>query len=84
MMNNEWLTNTHGEQADKVIDQYAALGAFLEANPLVKKDLQEYCGIKRSSFVKGDSHNMAFNEGGRDVYLHILEMTNLKGELSNE
>ncbi len=44
---------------------------------LVLKDLSRYCNFTISSFVANDPHQTAFNEGARDVFLHILEMSNL-------
>ncbi len=43
----------------------------------VLADLASYCNVGSSSFVPGDPQQTAFNEGARDVYLHILEMSGL-------
>jgi hypothetical protein len=43
----------------------------------VLKDLANYCNFNKSSFVPKDKEQTFFNEGARDVYLHILEMANL-------
>lgn len=44
---------------------------------MILKDLASYCNFTSSSFVANDAHQTAFNEGARDVFLHILEMSNL-------
>lgn len=44
---------------------------------IVLKDLANYCNFTSSSFVAKDPHQTAFNEGSRDVFLHILEMADL-------
>ena len=48
-----------------------------ESNRQVLQDLAAYCNMYNSSFVAGDPQHTAFNEGARDVFLHILEMSNL-------
>ncbi len=44
---------------------------------MVLKDLASYCNFTSSSFIANDANQTAFNEGARDVFLHILEMSNL-------
>lgn len=44
---------------------------------MVLRDLASYCNFTSSSFVPNDNNQTAFNEGARDVFLHILEMSNL-------
>jgi hypothetical protein len=43
----------------------------------VLEDLARYCRFGATSFVAGDPHETAFNEGARDVFLHIVEMAGL-------
>lgn len=76
----EWLMRawTLG-RAKPVAGAYAALFGP-DADPRGRKvleDLMHYCNVGHSSFVPGDAHQTAFNEGARDVYLHILEMAGL-------
>ncbi len=73
----EWLFNAHGRQAKPVAAAYAALLAAPEGK-LLLRDLAAYCRVGQSSFVAGDPHQTAFNEGARDVFLHIAEMAGLK------
>ncbi len=43
----------------------------------VLHDLSVYCNVRKTSFVPKDEYQTAFNEGARDVFLHIIEMANL-------
>jgi len=40
----------------------------------VLKDLEARCNYRVSSFVKGDTHATAYEEGKRAVYLYMLNM----------
>ncbi len=40
----------------------------------VLEDLGRYCGVEKSSFVVGQPDAVAFNEGKRLVYLHIVAL----------
>lgn len=40
----------------------------------VLRDLVEECGLMQRSFVPGDSHGTAFNDGARSPIIHIFEM----------
>ena len=73
----EWLFNAHGRQAKPVAAAYRELLATPEGK-LMLRDLAAYCRVGQSSFVAGDPHQTAFNEGARDVFLHIAEMANLR------
>lgn len=37
----------------------------------VLEDLAKYCNVQTSGFVPRDPHQTAFNEGQRDVFLHL-------------
>ncbi|MGD9742292.1 MAG: hypothetical protein AB7V53_06590 [Dongiaceae bacterium] len=79
-----WLARAFGpQQAPAVAAAYRdALGPGRDAARLVLADLARYCRVGQSSFVAGDPHQTAFNEGARDVYLHVAEMIGLEpGEL---
>jgi hypothetical protein len=39
-----------------------------------------YSNMTMTSFVPGDPHQTAFNEGRRDLYLHACELANLTPE----
>lgn len=58
---------------------YAALLATPEGK-LMLRDLAAYCRVGASSFVAGDPHQTAFNEGTRDVFLHVAEMAGVRPE----
>lgn len=40
-------------------------------------DLAKYCNVSTTSFVAGDPHQTALNEGRRDTFNHIAEMLGL-------
>ena len=40
-------------------------------------DLAKYCNVATTSFVAGDPHQTALNEGRRDTFNHIAEMLGL-------
>ena len=41
---------------------------------LILDDLALYCGLRRTGFVPGAPDQTAFNEGQRDVLLHLLSL----------
>lgn len=43
-------------------------------------DLATYCNMYNSSFDPNNKEMTVFNEGARDVFLHIMEMLSLKLE----
>jgi hypothetical protein len=49
-----------------------------ESARLILDDLARYCRAGATSFVAGDPHQTAFNEGARDAFLHVVEMVGLK------
>lgn len=75
-----WLLQLHGpRRARRVADAYRQqLGPETGSARLVLSDLAHYCRVGHSSFVAGDPHQTAFNEGARDVFLHVAEMCGLK------
>lgn len=75
----EWLFNAHGRRAKPVAAAYRELLATAEGK-LVLRDLAAYCRVGVSSFVAGDPHQTAFNEGARDVFLHVAEMAGIRPE----
>ncbi len=85
-----WLLRLHGRlRAQRVADAYRRqLSAETVAARLILADLAHYCRAGQSSFVPGDPHQTAFNEGARDVFLHIAEMCGVTpldfAELLNE
>jgi hypothetical protein len=74
-----WLLRLHGaRRARRVAEAYRRhLAAESAGARLILSDLAHYCRVGRSSFVPGDSHQTAFNEGARDVFLHLAEMCGL-------
>ncbi len=73
----EWLFNAHGRRARPVAAAYRELLATPEGQ-LVLRDLAAYCRVGASSFTAGDPHQTAFNEGARDVFLHVAEMAGIR------
>lgn len=74
-----WLNNLWGRNKSK-----EALKAwqyvFNKDNPEVQKvlkDLSVYCNFYNTSFNSSSKEQTAFNEGARDVFLHIIEMISL-------
>jgi len=79
-----WLARAFGPaKARAVAAAYREkLGQGDEAARLILADLARYCRAGQSSFVAGDPHQTAFNEGARDAYLHVAEMIGMEaGEL---
>lgn len=76
-----WLAAAFGRRAGAVAGAYArVLDPQGRDAGLVLRDLARYCRLGRSSFVPGDPCQTAFNEGARDVFLHIAEMLSLDAE----
>ena len=77
-----WLTRLHGgKRAERVAEAYRQ--TLDPQNPkarLILSDLAHYCRVGQTSFVAGDPHQTAFNEGARDVFLHIAESVALRPE----
>lgn len=75
----EWLVNLFGrKKAVPVARAYAmALNPDSIDGGLILADLAHYCRAGQTSFVPGDPHQTAFNEGARDAFLHVAEMVGL-------
>lgn len=74
-----WLLRLHGaRRARRVAAAYRqCLSGDDVLARMVLSDLAHYCRAGQSSFVAGDPHQTAFNEGARDVFLHVAEMCGL-------
>ena len=74
-----WLLRIHGSRrARRVVAAYRQCLSSEDAPArLVLSDLAHYCRAGQSSFVASDPHQTAFNEGARDVFLHVAEMCGL-------
>lgn len=80
MSTSDWLTRTYPDPARRnaVLAAYRAqIVPEGENGRLIVGDLIRYCGLARSSFVPGQPDQTAFNEGARDVLLHVLGMLGL-------
>lgn len=75
-----WLLNTFGsKKAVNVNNAFADVFNINNQNvQLVLQDLSIYCNFNGSSFNKDSAYITAFNEGARDVLLHILELSSIK------
>lgn len=78
----QWLARAFGNaRGQSVAASYrTTLDPRFEPARLVLADLARYCRVGETSFVAGDPHQTAFNEGARDVFLHVAEMIGLKPE----
>lgn len=74
-----WLTNAFGLTARSRVGlaYQNLLGPDNAQGRLILADLARYCRVGETSFVAGDPHQTAFNEGARDVFLHIAECAGL-------
>jgi hypothetical protein len=75
-----WLMRAFGwRRARSVAAAYRALlDPQDEQARLILDDLARYCRAGATSFVAGDPHQTAFNEGARDAFLHVVEMIGLR------
>lgn len=70
-----WLANAWNRRDREVAAAYRALfDAERPERRLVLADLAAYCNVGVTSFVPGDPHQTALNEGRRDAFLHLAEM----------
>ena len=73
-----WLRNAFGGRGAGVANAYRSVFADRSGDGrLVLEDLARYCRAGTTSFVASDPHQTAFNEGARDVFLHIAELAGL-------
>jgi hypothetical protein len=77
-----WLLSLNkSREARQVAAAYREhLGNEAVAARRILVDLARYCRVGQSSFVPGDPHQTAFNEGARDVFLHVAELCGLRPE----
>jgi hypothetical protein len=80
-----WLGNAFGaRRGAAVADAYRNLFAASDDGRRVLADLARYCRAGCTSFVAGDPHQTAFNEGARDAFLHVIELAGLTpGEIAD-
>ncbi|MGE5537326.1 MAG: hypothetical protein ACM30I_01820 [Gemmatimonas sp.] len=72
-----WIANAFGPRRGAAIAAaYRAVFAGDEGRRVLA-DLARYCRFGTTSFVAGDPHQTAFNEGARDAFLHIVELTGI-------
>jgi hypothetical protein len=72
-----WLANTFGtRRAAEVASAYRNTFAGDDGRRVLL-DLARYCRFGATSFVAGDPHQTAFNEGARDAFLHVIELAGL-------
>ncbi len=76
----QWLLRLSGAARGRrtAMAYRARLSPDDAAARLILADLATYCRAGQTSFVPGDPHQTAFNEGARDAFLHIAELAGLK------
>jgi hypothetical protein len=73
-----WLARLYGRRGRMVARAYArAFDVETAEGRALLGDLARYCRVGQTSFVAGDPHQTAFNEGARDVFLHVAELAGL-------
>lgn len=78
-----WLRNAWGHRPPTEQEQLAkAYRRLLESRDgqRIVADLARYTNVLNSSYAPGDAHQTLFNEGQRDVYLHIMGMARLSDD----
>jgi hypothetical protein len=78
-----WLANAFGApRAAEVANAYRNTFAGDDGRRVLA-DLARYCRFGATSFVPGDPHQTAFNEGARDAFLHVIELAGVApGEIA--
>ncbi len=77
MKNNHWIKSLKPHRQGQLLKAYQDFAAQ-EYSRIILKDLAHYCHFNQTSFMPNMPEYTAFNEGARDVFLHILEMMNVK------
>ncbi len=79
MSAKSWILSVFGKQDATLACQswQRTFNKHSLSSKYVLKDLASYCNVYSTSYVQEDPYQTAFNEGARDVFLHILEMSNL-------
>ena len=77
-----WLQRVFGRsRAMEVAEAYQhCLDPQQARGKMILADLAVYCQVRHSSFTANDPYQTAFNEGARDVFLHIMEMLGLTAD----
>jgi hypothetical protein len=77
----KWLIGVFGSKKARFVALSYAKNFDVNSaeSKAILKDLATYCNFEKSSFDT-NPYTMAFNEGARDVLLHILEMSKIKQE----
>ncbi|MBL0338227.1 MAG: hypothetical protein IPP67_03375 [Rhodospirillaceae bacterium] len=77
-----WLQRLFGpQQSMAVAEAYQhCLDPNQARSKMILADLAVYCQVRHTSFTANDPHQTAFNEGARDVFLHIMEMLGLTAD----
>lgn len=74
----QWLANLWGQRRSRQLAMDYRDFVASDAGQRIMRDLAQYCRVGHTSFVAGDPHQTAFNEGARDVFLHVAEMARLE------
>ncbi len=78
-----WIKNAWGHRPVQDREQLAkAYRRLIESRDgqRIIADLARYTNVLNSSYAPGDAHQTLFNEGQRDVYLHIMSMARLSDD----
>lgn len=75
-MSKIWLHNAWGKRSQNIMNSWKKVFDSKDGRDILY-DLALYCRINKTSFVPNDPHQTAFNEGSRDVFLHICSMLSL-------
>ena len=72
-----WLRNAWGHkpaaEQEALVKAYRRIAESRDGQRVLL-DLARYANVLNSSYAPGDAHQTLFNEGQRDVYLHIMSM----------
>ena len=75
----QWLSNAfpalHAAQVARAYRRIFSRQDGSRDARLILDDLALYCGLRRTGFVPGAPDQTAFNEGQRDVLLHLLSLS---------